>query len=553
MTAPAVLDEIAVSLLEAMLAEPTAPVRHRRSLPRPPVPVATAAVLSVLLGTVFLAMPVSGTDLAAAVAHGDFARQHPLTPVDMRWYGGTNQFGYSLISQYFIAVLGARLAGALAAACASLAFADLLRRTAAARPTAGAAVGTVFVFGSLVSGRIAYGIGVAFAVTGLLLLTHGRRGPAAWASAFAAAASPVAGLFLLVAAAARATAGRRGAADGLAVGAAASVPLAVTGLLFGQGGWNHINSQQTRPALVLAAAVVLLVPHRQAKAGAALSALLVVAAAHAHTPVGMNACRLAFMFAVPVVVATVRAPAAAAVAIAIGLIHYQPPLALGDFRHRGEPATTAAYYQPLIDELTARRPTARVEIPPLLDYWDSVYVARRFPLARGWLRQADTRRNGLFFYGTLDPDDYRRWLADHAVQYVAVAAARPSWVGAQEVALVRGGQPYLRRVWSSADWTLYATDPVPQLATRPARVVALDSTGVVVDAPGRANVLLRVQYSRWLTVSPGSACLQRDGEWTRLVTESSGRYRVSSRLQPRAAACRNGAERPVDGWATPRP
>ena len=108
--------------------------------------------------------------------------------------------------------------------------------------------------------------------------------------------------------------------------------------------------------------MILLVPHRQVKITAALTVVLVVAVDLMHTPIGMNACRLASMFAVPVIIATGRAPTPAALALAIGLVHHQPPLEVGDFWHRGNPTVSAAYYQPLIDELAARSPTGRVEV-----------------------------------------------------------------------------------------------------------------------------------------------------------------------------------------------
>src|SRR5438128_2137843 len=64
--------------------------------------------LVVVLALSYLALPLMGTDLSAAEAHRDFARDHPLTPIDLRWYGGVDQFGYSLLSQHITALLGTR-------------------------------------------------------------------------------------------------------------------------------------------------------------------------------------------------------------------------------------------------------------------------------------------------------------------------------------------------------------------------------------------------------------------------------------------------------------
>ena len=486
-------------------------------------------VLSVVLGAVLLAGEPSGTDLAAAVAHGDFARSHPLTPVDLRWYGGTNQFGYSLISQHVVALLGARPAGVLAASVSAVAFGRLLVLHAVARPLAGALVGCLFFFGNLVSGRIAWSLGVAAWL--LCLLALGRRSvlPAVALAAAAGAASPVAGLFLGTAAAVLVMTGRH--REGVAVGAASALPLLVSGLLFGEGGWMQFGPAELRPALVLSAAVMLLVPHRAVRLGAALSAAGVLAAFMFETPVGLNVCRLAMMFAVPLIVATCRTPAAAMLALSVGLLHYQPPLAVGDWRNRGDTSAEAGYYEPLLAELRRLGPTGRVEVPPLANYWDSVHVAREQHLARGWLRQADTARNPLFFDGTLDPSTYRAWLQDNGVQYVAVANTRGSWVGARETDIVRQGQPYLTAVWSNADWTLHRVQD-PNGLVSGATLLSADaaSLSIRVDTPGTA--LVRVGHSRWLTIDgPGAACIGPavDG-WATVRTAQAGTYRVGSSL-----------------------
>jgi hypothetical protein len=318
------------------------------------------------------------------------------------------------------------------------------------------------------------------------------------------------------------------------IGCAAAIPLGVTALLFGDGGWMNISRADTLHAVVASLAVALVVPRRAVRVGAVLSAAGVLAAFVVHTPVGLNATRLVSMFAVPVVAAYVRLPArlpapARPAALAVGLAAlalWQPPVLLGDLRNAGSPSGYPSYFEPLRAELD-RRPAGRVEVPPTRDYWEAAYVT---PLARGWLRQVDLDRNGLFFDGTLTAQRYRDWLVDNGVRYVALPDAEPSWVGRREAELVRGGLPYLTQVWRGGHWVLYEVTGEPSIVDGAALVSA---TGAVltIDVDGPGESLVRVRWSRWLSVrGPGGASLApRDG-WTTLRTTVAGRYAISSEV-----------------------
>jgi hypothetical protein len=197
-------------------------------------------------------------------------------------------------------------------------------------------------------------------------------------------------------------------------------------------------------------------------------------------------------------------------------------------------ASSPSYFAPLVAELKMRTPTGRVELPPLADYWDSVYVAEATPIGRGWLRQVDVDRNPVFFDGSLTPERYREWLVDNGVQYVALADRPTSWVGSGEAAVVRTGPAYLRQVWSSSHWTLYEVDGSPSIVdSRGSGAAHLvhqtgDELTIAVDSPG--EVLVRVGFSRWLTVRGPSGCLRPSGRWTELEATRPGVYRISSAL-----------------------
>ncbi len=64
----------------------------------------------------------------------------------------------------------------------------------------------------------------------------------------------------------------------------------------------------------------------------------------------------------------------------------------------GDPSTSAAYYVPLERFLDAHGGSlVRVEVPFTHSHWEAAFLAQRFPLARGWERQLDTKYDPLFF------------------------------------------------------------------------------------------------------------------------------------------------------------
>jgi hypothetical protein len=496
------------------------------------------AVVAAVLGGIYLLLPLMGSDLSAQTARAGFFADHGYTPVDLRWYGGVDQLGYSLVSQPVMALLGVRVTGVLAVIGAATAFAALLRRTGATPLWPAALLGAVCIFGNLISGRVTYGLGVFFGVTALLALTSARwRWVAVVPALLAGAASPVAGLFVGLAGVALLLSGR--VAAGLLVAVPAAVPLALSAGLFGDGGWMNISHTDTVRSAVTALVVAALVPVRPVRIAGVLAALGVIAAALIHTPVGLNATRLVVMFALPVLagyaVLPRRAPGWLPVPLLLVVAVWQPPVVVLDVGDIGNPTASRSYYAPLLDRLRQETLTGRVEITPTRDYWEAAYLDD-LPLARGWLRQADIDRNPLFFTtvpgaaGTgvaLTADSYRAWLAEKAVQFVAVPDAELSWPGRTEAAMVTAGLPYLTPVWTGAHWRLYAVaDPQPIVA-RPATLVGQTATTLTLDAPAAADIVVRVRYYRWLRACCG-AVLRPAGDWTLLRVPGPGRYSLTS-------------------------
>lgn len=512
----------------------------------------TAGTVALVLSLLYLLAPAMGTDLSAQVARAGFVTRHGLVPIDFGWYGGQSQFGYSLLTAPLGSVVGVRTLGVLAAVGSAVAFAYLLTRWRAHRPMLGGVLGAFVLVANLVSGRTTFAVGTAFGLLALCAVSASRPGRtlrltvAAASAALATWASPLAGLFTGLAGGALLLAGLvrkdgRWRHDGplaeslvLCVApVAALLPMAV---LFGNGGVQPFTADSMRVNVALTAVAFVLVPARRRtlRIGAVLTLALLVAAFYVPTPIGSNALRLPMLFALPVIAAFATLDRRWLAAALVALVWWQSPVVLSDLRRAGSPEAHPDFYRPLLDELARRAPVGRVEVVPLQDHWETVYVAAKVPLARGWERQSDVERNRLFYRLTLDSGAYADWLRGNAVSYVALAVdSVPDTYGQKEAALVASGPSYLREVWSDQTWRLYAVvDPTP-LVEAPGRLVASTQDGVTLttDVPG--DVRVRVRWSRWLSVNGPGACLApaADG-WTTVRVARPGRYRLSSSLRP---------------------
>src|SRR5262249_54365430 len=154
-----------------------------------------------------------------------------------------------------------------------------------------------------------------------------------------------------------------------------------------------------------------------------LYALALIGAYALNTPVGGNAERLGALFAGPLAALVLGgAPWGslrmwALLVLALPLLYWQAhaPVA-GSAPAASDPGTSASYYRPLLGELRTlgagygARP-ARVEVVPLSDHYEARWTAPAVMLARGWERQLDTLRNGLFYSSRpLTASSYAAWL-----------------------------------------------------------------------------------------------------------------------------------------------
>jgi hypothetical protein len=487
--------------------------------------------IAVLVAAAYLLAPPMGRDLSAQLAHAQLAESHWPELLDLRWYGGINPLGYSFLSPPVMALLGVRLATAVGYVLSVVLFAELLRRTAVPRPVAGAMVAAVCLSGNLVTTRTTFALGLAAGLGALLALNSGRLRVTSLLAVLAALASSVAGLFLGVAGGALFLSGRR--RDGVTLGVSALVPTIAVGLAFGNGGRQSFAEKHALIGFLVCLAVAGLCWRRPIiRWGALLSATMVAAAYVLPTPVGTNALRMPELFAAPVIVAVATIPLAAVIAATASVIALIPPLTITEVRERGDPALSAEFYAPLLDQLIARGADGPIEVIPTQRRGEAAAVAPVVPLARGWMRQVDIERNPIFYDGTLNADTYRAWLDDNAISYVAISNGPYDWAAPGEAALVRGELPYLQPVWWNQTWTLYAVaDPRP-VVSPPGKVVARDAVSLTASLPERGEYVLRVRWSRYLTTSIGCMRPAEDG-WSMVVVEQPGTARIEGSLTPR--------------------
>lgn len=497
-----------------------------------PVLLATALALG------YLAAEPSSADLAAQTFRAELFADHGFAIWNNLWYGGHYLPSYSLLFPPLGAALGPRLAMALSAVAAVALFALLARRRYGDRALLGA---LWFALGSstlLLTGRATFALGIAVGLGALVALERRRDTLAALLAVGCAIASPVAGLFLAIAGGAAATAGgRRG---GLAVAAAAMAAVALISFAFPTGGREPFVFTAFMPVPLLAAAALLLLPRseRALRHGVVLYLLVATAVYVIPGPVGGTATRLGSLFAGPVLALALAGRRATALAVvALPLLYWQWVAPVRDVSTAaGDPSTEASFHQPLIDRLdslaagggTAGPTVFKVEVPATRNRWEAAYVAERFPIARGWLRQVEWDDRDRFTGGRLTPGAYRGWLARNGVGYVAVADAKTDYLARDEVALVESGLPYLDEVWSNDDWRLYRVRGANGLVAAPGRMVAVEPDSFTLSAPRPGSYAVRLRYTRYWHVTGGDACVERDGDWTAVEVRDAGLVEVEA-------------------------
>jgi hypothetical protein len=215
-----------------------------------------------------------------------------------------------------------------------------------------------------------------------------------------------------------------------------------------------------------------------------------------------------------------------------------------------QPSVEAGYYAPVRDFLrgTPNSNAYRVEVLPAAHHWESAYVPRGVYIARGWERQLDRKLNPIFYEDLLTFDEYRNWLDELGVGYVAIPDAPLDYAAESEVKLIAREPPYLEQVFTSADWTIYRVrDPAP-LAVGAGDLVKLTPEGFVIDADAPGTVLVRVHWTPYWSIEQGTGCVEQSPRgYTTLDVTEPGRFRVGVDFSPLRALDRGPrcADRPI--------
>jgi hypothetical protein len=504
-----------------------------------------ALVLSLVLVVVWLIVDPQTPDLAAQVYRVGLFRQLGLAVWDDNWYAGHHLPGYSLLFPALGTLIGVRTVGALCVLVSTALFAALAAPRYGRGAAWGAAAFAVAAAGDVWLGRLAFALGVSLALGAVLALRRGHPVGAAALAATAAAASPVAGLLLGLAAATVALATRsRGALLTLALPAAAIVvPLAI---LFPEGGYEPFPILSFAVTVAVIGAFALAVPREEhllrvgvlVYLGACVLCLLV------RSPVGSNIERYGVLLGAPLLLCALLAdgrerPGASprsALVGALALAAIGTWVLWGPVRETaavdGSPATSASYYRPLERFLAGLGgEPVRIEVPLTRSHWEAAMLAPRVALARGWEKQLDSRYDGVLLAGHLSARGYREWLDREGISYVALPDVTPDPSSAIEDRLIRSGLAYLQPVFASSHWQVFRVRGAAPLASGPGRLTELGHDTFALQAASAGKILMRVHFSRYWTVLAGKACVGRGREGlTEVRAAAPGTIRVAARF-----------------------
>ena len=490
------------------------------------LPLSPAAILP----AIGLVLGWRGGDLSAQIFRASMYRTLGFAVWDNFWFGGHPTLDYSIVMPVLAAHVDPRYLAAIAGVVASVAFASVVRRVwpqAAAVATLWFATATVTNF---VVGRVTFALGLAFGMIAVAAMQRDRAGVAAVAGLVTACTSPVAGLFVAIAAAAWGIANRRRWRGAGAVLVATLAPTLLVSVLFPVAGFFPYESYALLRDVGVCALVFVAAGRAfpALRAAAVLYALTCAVAWAVHSPLGGNVSRLGEYAAGPILAALWWHRRRALLAlVAVPLVLWQWLPAVGGMTQGAvDPAAAASYYTPVLSYLDGVRPTGRIEVPGFENHWESVYVAEHFPLARGWERQLDYGYERIFYNGAITPAAYHAWLVDNAVQYVALGDARLDSDSQAEAALLRHPQSYLEPVLTTAHWHVWRVLGYRGYVDGPARLVSIGTDRFTVAVERPAHVVVKIHYTpRWSTTD--GACVTRGPDnWTQIDATAPGNYTI---------------------------
>lgn len=549
---------------------------------------ALAGVLHIIW---FFTFANSGGDLAAQDAWAEFVGRHPDSAYNLAWYGGMHPVSYSVVSPYLMSVLGVRttmmIAGTVSAGLLTMV---LIRSRAVKNPLWASLAGVFALICNALSGRVTFGLGTMFALGAVaaVFCWPYRWRYKRWAKALVTAplaalatmASPVAGLFVGLIAAALFLQKRRPGA--WALGLAPSAVVAVSAWLFPFSGTQPMTIGSVILPLAYGLLCLFLVPKEwiTVRLTAGVYSLGVVLVWLISSQIGSNISRLPMLFAGATLIAALpfTVPRSrkwyVTVLAFLGTVGWIGFKSVDDIMHTTPAASWARELAPLVNELQrVGAEKGRVEVVPARSHREASALAPYVNLARGWNRQADMERNPLFYDDTLNSANYHEWLQRWAVHFVVLPKDNPDGDGGErERALLQRGMPYLKQVWGDANWQLFkVTDPAP-LAEPNAVVDRAEQGEMTLEVRKAGRILIKIPYSPWLSIVDGhgkslkapqeteaskhraegmpktydnvNGCLletpedEKGDKWTMLLAPKAGTYHLAAPYQlPRGTPC----------------
>ncbi len=353
-------------------------------------------------------------------------------------------------------------------------------------------------------------------------------------AALCAAASPVAGLLLGLAALTGAAVSRSLRPLLVLALPAAAVVLPLSAL-FPEGGTEPFPTLSFLVTAAVVLAFIAATPRddRLLRAAGPLYLLACLACLVIPSPIGSNIERYGVLLAAPLLLAARPRPGAAGwlALAAIGTWVLWGPVretAAVD----GSPATAASYYSPLERFLGGLDGgPVRVEVPLTRSHWEAARLAPKVSLARGWEKQLDERYDGVLLGGALTAAGYRRWLDREAVSYVALPDVELDPSSAAEGRLIEGGLPYLRPVFASRHWRVFAVrDPQP-IVSGDASLILLGHDGFTLHARAAGPIEVRIHDTRYWALTAGHGCVGGGPEgFTEVRAAAPGAIAVAARF-----------------------
>ena len=497
-------------------------------------------ILTTILCGIVIAVGQRGPDLPAQAYRVFLVRHHGLVAYDTHWYAGHPLPGYSLLFPPLAAVLGARLVGALACIAGTALFARLLRGRARRGDDLAILWFAVISVVDLVVGRLPFALGLTLGLGALVAIKERHRWWALALAVLCGCASPLAGAYLLLAAAAWWPDVRRRVLP--TAGALVGI---VAAAIFGEGGWFPFPWTTLFIILLFSLGGFVIVPREQrlVRRGLLLYGAASIVLFPLNNPIGGNMIRLGAMVGGPLLALGLMRATRPWLGIdrrwVLGVVSIPmliwgfAPLPTAFAVGRDNPSAHSSYYTGLLRYLDAHNGAAgRLEVPLTDSRWEADYLAAKVSLARGWERQLDRGRNDVLYDVNLSARAYHRWLLANGVRWVALPDVKLDDSENGEGRLLGDHTPsYLNLVWQNKHWKLWSVRDARPIVSGPARLVKLGISSIELDASDVGTATVLVRWTRFWRVTEGQACVAptTDG-WTKVDIQQPGPITIAANV-----------------------